>query len=79
MLLVMAIIAGGAQKSVDAIAAQARELIAQQKITDALNLIAELQKRGSSDPEAEFAAGEILQELAALRAEQLQRVAGKVP
>jgi Flp pilus assembly protein TadD len=75
MLLVMAIIAGGAQKSVDAIAAQARELITQQKITDALNLIAELQKRGSSDPEAEFAAGEILQELAALRAEQLQRVA----
>jgi len=84
MLLVMApiltmLVTGGQQRpaaqSVDAIAAQARELIGQKKITDALNLIVELQKRGSSDPEAEFAAGEILQELAAIRAEQLQRIA----
>jgi Flp pilus assembly protein TadD len=61
--------------SVAAIAAQARELIHEGKITEALNRVATLEKRGSSDPEAEFAAGEILQELAALRAEHLQRVA----
>jgi len=61
--------------SVDAIAAQARDLIHQGKITEALSRVATLEKRGVSDPEAELAAGEILQELAALRAEQLQRVA----
>lgn len=61
--------------SVDAIASQARELIHKGKITDALARVSVLQKRGSTDAEAEFAAGEILQELAALRAEQLQRVA----
>jgi Flp pilus assembly protein TadD len=71
----MALLAGGAQKPVDAIAAEARALISEKKITEALNLVSELQKRGAADPEAELAAGEILQELAALRAEQLQRVA----
>jgi Flp pilus assembly protein TadD len=83
MLLVTAMIAAGGQQrrtqstanSTDPVAAQARELISQGKIANALNIISDLQKRGSSDPEAEFAAGEILQELAALRAEQLQRVA----
>jgi Flp pilus assembly protein TadD len=60
---------------VDAIAAHARDLIHQGKISDALPLLSALEKRGASDPEAEFAAGEILQELGALRAEQLQRVA----
>jgi tetratricopeptide (TPR) repeat protein len=61
--------------STAAIAAHASELIQQGKIADALARVAVLQKRGSSDPEAEFAAGEILQELAALRAEQLQQAA----
>jgi Flp pilus assembly protein TadD len=65
--------------SVAALAAQARQLISQGKITSALTLIGELQKRGPSDPEAEYAAGEILQELAALRAGQLQRVAPDSP
>jgi len=60
--------------SVDAIVAQARDLIRQGKITEALDRVKALEKRGS-DPEAQFAAGEILQELGALRAEQLQRVA----
>ncbi len=83
MLLAIATIAAGGQQrqtegaanSADTVAAQARELIHQGKIADALSLVSALQKRGTADPEAEFAAGEILQELAALRAEQLQRVA----
>jgi Flp pilus assembly protein TadD len=52
-----------------------RELIQQGKIVPALQKLSELEKLSAKDPEAKFALGEILQELAAARAEQLQRVA----
>src|SRR5690348_15913073 len=77
LLLSLAALAVAAQQpespsaSVNAIAAHARDLIRQGRVSDALPLISALEKRGASDPEAEFAAGEILQELGALRAEQL--------
>lgn len=52
-----------------------RELIRQGKMSAALRNLAQLEKRGASDPEAKFAAGEIFQELGAARADQLRRAA----
>ncbi len=59
------------QTSVDA----ARTLIRQGRINDALENLSNIEKNSANDPEAKLALGEIFQELAALRAEQLQRVA----
>ena len=66
---------GKADPRVAALADASRELIRQGKIVPALQKLAELEKLSVKDPEAKFALGEILQELAAVRAEQLQRVA----
>ncbi len=52
-----------------------RKQIQEGQIVAALQGLAVIQKRSLNDPEAKFVLGEILQELAALKAEQLQRVA----
>lgn len=52
-----------------------RKLIQQGKVVDALRNLAILEKQSANNPEARFAIGEIFQELGALRAAQLQRVA----
>jgi tetratricopeptide (TPR) repeat protein len=52
-----------------------RELIRQGKVIEALQVLQAIERRSPNDPEAKFAVGEIFQELAALRAEQLQKVA----
>jgi tetratricopeptide (TPR) repeat protein len=61
--------------SLEAIVAATRELIRKGNIAAALQNLSMIESRGRNDPEARFAMGEIFQELAALRAEQLQRVA----
>jgi Flp pilus assembly protein TadD len=52
-----------------------RELIRQGKVIEALQVLQAIERRSPNDPEAKFAVGEIFQELAALRAEQLPKVA----
>jgi len=52
-----------------------RELIRQGKVVGALQNLEAIGRRYPDDPEAKLAIGEVFQELAALRAEQLQRVA----
>jgi Flp pilus assembly protein TadD len=52
-----------------------RELIRKGNIVGALQNLSTIASRNSDDPEAKLAMGEMFQELAALRAEQLQRVA----
>jgi Flp pilus assembly protein TadD len=53
----------------------ARELIRQGKVGEALRNLDAIEKQYPDNPDAKFAVGEIFQELAAIRAEQLQRVA----
>ncbi|MDQ2711795.1 MAG: tetratricopeptide repeat protein [Acidobacteriota bacterium] len=65
----------GPDRSLTALIDTTREQIRQGQISSALKNLSAIQKRSASDPEAKFAMGEILQELAELRAEQLQRVA----
>ncbi|MCU1292946.1 MAG: hypothetical protein JWP08_1796 [Bryobacterales bacterium] len=52
-----------------------RGLIREGKILDALHQLSSLDKEDGDDPEAKLALGELFQELAAVRAEQLQQVA----
>lgn len=66
---------GASDSNVQVTIGTARELIRQGKIVDALQNLENLEKLNRDDPETKFAVGEMLQELAALRAEQLQRVA----
>lgn len=84
-LLVMSFVAGAIKSetpsmssddaSLEALVEATRELIRKGNIVAALQNLSIIESRGSDDPEAKFAMGEIFQELAALRAEQLQRVA----
>jgi Flp pilus assembly protein TadD len=84
-LLVMSLLAGtiksetpsmsSADGSLEAMVEATRELIRKGNTVAALQNLSIIESRGSDDPEAKFAMGEIFQELAALRAEQLQRVA----
>lgn len=59
----------------DATVGAIRALIRDGNVPGALEGLAAMEKQYSNDPEAKFAVGEIFQELAALRAEQLQRLA----
>lgn len=61
--------------AVSTLADESRALIRQGDVVAALAKLRELEKRSASDPEAKFSLGEILQELAASKAEQLQRLA----
>ncbi len=58
-----------------ALVAQTRELIRSGDIVSALHNLERIGSEHPDDPEAKFAMGEIFQELAAVRAAQLQRVA----
>ena len=57
----------------------ARELLKSGRVVEALREIRELQMQAPDDPNLQFEIGEILQELAASRAEQLQKLAPKSP
>lgn len=57
----------------------ARELIRQGKMVEALKNLEAIDRHYPNNPEAKFAVGEIFQELAAVRAEQLQKVAPDSP
>jgi Flp pilus assembly protein TadD len=52
-----------------------RKLIQEGKVLDALHQLSILDKESRMDPDAKLAIGEIFQELAAVRAEQLQQIA----
>ncbi len=64
-----------ADDTIAALVDRAREQAQGGKIVESLKLLEQLEKRSEHDPEAKLALGEMLQELAAMRAEQLQRVA----
>jgi tetratricopeptide (TPR) repeat protein len=64
-----------ADGSLEATVEATRELIRKGNIVAALQNLSMIGSRSPDDPESKFAVGEILQELAALRAEQLQKVA----
>jgi hypothetical protein len=86
-LLVMSFVAGAiksqtpskssADGSLEAMVEATRELIRKGNIVAALQNLSLIESRSSNDPDAKFAVGEIFQELAALRAEQLQKLASE--